>query len=191
MLACARLMQLKVGTSIIDLGGQPGIWRDVSVPLNVVVLNLPGMAIPSGESHHSFTFVAGDACAVDDVEDKAFDVAFSNSVIEHVGDDAKQQAFANEVRRLGRSYWVQTPAIWYPIEAHTGMPFWWFYPEALRQYFFRGWRSKLPAWTQSMEETRVLTRHRLETLFPEASIHVERSLGIPKSYSAWYLAHQE
>lgn len=182
----SRLMGLQSGLSVIDLGGQPGVWRDVEPVLDVVILNLPGAAKPADPSHHHYKFVDGDACAVDAFADRSFDLVFSNSVIEHVGDEDKQRAFAREVRRLGRSYWVQTPSIWFPIEAHTGMPFWWFYPEPLRQYFFRGWKAKLPAWTESMEETRVLKKQLLQSLFPEASIYVETYFGIPKSYTAWY-----
>jgi hypothetical protein len=54
--------------------------------------------------------------------DAAFDVVFSNSVIEHVGDAASQERFAREVARVGRSYWVQTPNRWFPVEQHLLTP---------------------------------------------------------------------
>jgi hypothetical protein len=66
------------------------------------------------------------------------------------------------------------------------MPFWWFYPTRLRQYFLEGWRKKLPAWTEMVEGTRVLTKADLERLFPEATILVETAFGIPKSYIAYF-----
>ena len=80
---------------------------------------------------------------------------------------------------------VQTPSKWFPVEAHTAMPFWWFYPAAMRRMFLRQWRKKLPLWSDAMAATRVLTRERLLALFPEARMYVEWVGGIPKSYAAY------
>lgn len=179
------LMGIRSGMSVLDLGGLPAIWEDVQFPLAITVLNLPGVAQRAGRSHHDFRYVEGDACRVDGFEDGHFDAVFSNSVIEHVGPADKQADFAREVRRLGRSYWVQTPSKWFPIEAHCGMPLWWFYPAGLRRYFIESWRRKLPAWTAMVEDTRVLSRGDLQRLFPEATILVERACGFPKSYVAY------
>jgi methyltransferase family protein len=182
------LMGLKEGMSVLDLGGQPMIWDSVPARLDLTILNLPGVAERSSASHHKIRYVEGDACSVTGFEGRQFDNVFSNSVIEHVGSADKQADFAREVRRLGKSYWVQTPTKWFPIEAHCGMPFWWFYPRRLRQYFIEGWRRKLPAWTEMVEGTRVLTRSELQRLFPEATIRVETVCGIPKSYIAYFRA---
>ena len=185
-----RMLQIKPGTRVLDLGGSPSIWENVPVPLDITILNLPG-GIPSdaldsfdaGTSIHTFHFVEGDACNVRQFSDRSFDLAFSNSVIEHVGPQEKQEAFAREAVRLGKSYWVQTPSAWFPIEAHTGMPFYWFYPEQLRSWLLRRSRKKLPAWwTEYIAETRVLSRRRLVELFPSARVHVEFFFGFPKSY---------
>ena len=180
------LMGIRAGMSIIDLGGTSMIWSGVSQRLNLTILNLPGGLGTSQSSHHSIRFVEGDACHVDEFRDWSFDSVFSNSVIEHVGPVDKQEAFASEVRRLGKSYWVQTPSKWFPIEAHCGMPFWWLYPKWLRDGFVARWRKKLPAWTQMVEETTVLTKAEMRRLFPEAKILTEMSFGIPKSYIAFY-----
>jgi hypothetical protein len=170
---------------VLDLGGTPSIWADVPVPLNITLLNLPGTATPADETHHAFTYVEGDACHVDRYAPGDFDVVFSNSVIEHVGPEENQHLFAREVLRLGRTYWVQTPSPWFPIEAHCGMPFWWQYPAPLRERIIRRWRRKLPAWSEMVAGTRVLTVARLRDLFPDAQIRVELALGLPKSYVAF------
>ncbi len=177
------LMQLKPGMRVLDLGGQPGIWNFISTPLHITILNLPGVAKPSTpESIHNFDFVVGDACDVSQYEDNSFDVVFSNSVIEHVGGDEKQAAFACEVRRLASCYWVQTPSIWFPVEAHTGMPFWFFMPAFVRKRFIRNWEKKLPDWTQMVVETTVLSKAQMQNYFPDGSILTERKYGFPKSY---------
>jgi hypothetical protein len=62
------------------------------------------------------------------------------------------------------------------------MPLWWFYPAALRRWFIRRWRKKVPAWTQMVEETRVLSLRRLRSLFPESETYTEWLLMFPKSY---------
>ena len=185
MRSYVSLMRIREGMAVLDLGGQPEIWNGVGPALDITILNLPGVADTAAKSHHRIHYLEGDACRVDGFESDQFDTVFSNSVIEHVGPEARQTAFANEVRRLGRSYWVQTPAKWFPIEAHCGMPFWWFYPAWLKRRFLESWRRRLPAWTRMVEETRVLTRRELQRLFPEATILVETYLGIPKSYVAY------
>lgn len=180
------LMNLKEGMSVLDLGGLPRIWDSVADCLNLTILNLPGSVEPSAPSHHRIRYVEGDACQVREVERRSFDSVFSNSVIEHVGSVDKQAAFASEVRRLGKSYWVQTPARWFPIEAHCGMPFWWFYPSGIRRWLVESWRKKLPEWTEMVESTTVLTKKQMRRLFPEATVITERSFGFPKSYIAYF-----
>ena len=145
MRSYVALMDVKEGTSVLDLGGQPMIWDSVPFQINLTILNLPGIAVANHISNHRIEYVTGDACNVERYLDGTFDTVFSNSVIEHVGSCVKQGEFAREVRRLGKSYWVQTPSKWFPIEAHCGMPFWWFYPKILRRHLVERWRKTLPA----------------------------------------------
>lgn len=186
MRAFVNLMGVKTGMSILDLGGLPQIWDSVPLPLNITILNLPGCARCNTPTHHNISYVEGDACDISDFKDRSFDLVFSNSVIEHVGSAEKQSSFTREVRRCGKSYWVQTPSIWFPIEAHCGMPFWWFYPTKIRDYFIKNWRKKYPHWAQMVEETTVLSRADLVRLFPEATLMTETLFGLPKSYIAYF-----
>lgn len=180
-----RLMNVSGDETILDLGGHPRIWDSVKQPLDITMLNLPGTIDWSAPTHHRGTYVEGDATNVAQYTDDAFDIVFSNSVIEHVGNENARASFAKEARRLGRSYWVQTPSKYFPIEAHNGMPFWWYYPEAVKKYFIKRWREKLPEWTDMVEGTDIVTRRELETLFPDGEIIVERVWGFPKSYVAY------
>ena len=181
-------IHLEEGMKVIDLGGSSMIWQYVDVPLEITFVNLTfdEHTSPSSDQamHHNFTYLVGDACNVE-ARDGSYDFVFSNSVIEHVGNVDQQRRFAHEVKRLAPQYWVQTPAVWFPLEAHTGMPFWWFYPASLRSYFINKWREKLPAWTDMIEGTTIVRLGDLKSYFPDASIATERSLGIVKSYSAY------
>ena len=187
-------LKIKPGTRVLDLGGAPAIWEHVSVPLEITLLNLPGAVSPGefevlkspGLRHHTIHVVEGDACNVEQFGNRSFDLVFSNSVIEHVGPPEKQAEFAREVLRLGKSYWVQTPSKWFPIEAHSGMPFYWFYPEWLKAALMRSWRKRLPSWWGDyIGTTRVLSRRRMAELFPNGRTRVEYFCGFPKSYVSY------
>ena len=42
-----RMLDIKPGTRVLDLGGSPSIWENVAVPLDITILNLPGGFRPS------------------------------------------------------------------------------------------------------------------------------------------------
>lgn len=114
---------------IIDLGGSPYMWQLIDHDFNVTLVNLPSK-LPPTKRPSGFTFVEGDATNLSNLfEDKSFEIVYANSVIEHVGDEQKQAAFAAEVYRLANSYWVQTPSDRCPIEPHTGIPYYWKLPK--------------------------------------------------------------
>lgn len=184
MASFIREMGLSGGERIIDLGGAPGSWRYIPFPLKIVIVNLPGAVERDPNTHHEIEYIEGDACDLSQYADGSFDIAFSNSVIEHVGGPEKRAALAREARRLAPRYWVQTPSIWFPIEAHTYLPFWWFYPPFAKRAFIRRWRRTLPAWCEMIEGTTVLSRAEVRGLFPDARILTERSFGLTKSYIA-------
>ena len=67
------------------------------------------------------TWIFADGCRLP-FPDKSFDVVFSNSVIEHLGDPRKHEQYAREIARVGVRYFVQTPNRWFPIEPHLLTP---------------------------------------------------------------------
>jgi len=69
-----------------------------------------------------YTYVLGDGTNLK-YADREFDIAYSNSVIEHLSAYKNQQKFANEMRRVGQKVWCQTPARWFFIEPHYITPF--------------------------------------------------------------------
>ena len=58
--------------------------------------------------------IQSDALAIP-FADRSFDLAMSNSVIEHVPDQAKFDAV---VMRVGRRIYCQTPSKWFTVEPH-------------------------------------------------------------------------
>jgi hypothetical protein len=185
MVRLVALMQPRPGERLTDLGGNARFRAALDVPLDITVPNLPREVDRSGAPpHHRMTCLEGDATATG-LPDGAFDIAVSNSVIEHVGGPGKQRAFAAEARRLAPRHRVQTPSIWFPVEAHTHMPFRWAYPAPLKRWFIRRWEAKLPAWCETIKGTTVITRAELAAMFPDSAIWTGRFAGLPKSYVAW------
>jgi SAM-dependent methyltransferase len=54
--------------------------------------------------------------------DGAFDIVWSNAVLEHVGDRDAQLHFLREARRVGRHVFLTTPNRGFPIEVHSRLP---------------------------------------------------------------------
>jgi SAM-dependent methyltransferase len=121
-------------------------------------------------------FVQADATAGLPFGDGEFDFAFSNSVIEHV-DPAQRAAFAAEIRRVARGWWVQTPAFGFPIEPHSLLPAAHWLPRSLRRPY---WRLGVAG---DWEEIALLTRRELGTLFGSPVIP-ERLGPLTKSWIA-------
>lgn len=170
---------------IVDLGGNSYVWELFDNDFDVTLVNLPGSFTTIGKVG-KFKFVEGDATDLSTVfADKSFDIVFSNSVIEHVGDEQKQKAFAGEVYRLANAYWVQTPSNLFPLEPHTGVPFYWQLPKAARERLQKSWEKKLPVWTEMVRGTTVLSRQQMKNLFPDAKFYTERKLLLEKSYTAY------
>ena len=111
------------------------------------------------ERHPQVAYVQGDACALP-FADRAFDVVFSNAVIEHVGDEDRQRAFVTEAVRVGRRVFVTTPNRWFPVEVHTRLPFVHWLPEAGAH---RAYELARKPWAR---EIRLLGPAGLAALFP-------------------------
>jgi len=178
---------------VLDVGGTPEFWEQMgtSPGLSVVLLNVKERQT----SLPNFTCVVGDAAEMSLFQDKEFDVAFSNSVIEHVGDRARQAKMAKEIIRVGKRYFVQTPNYYFPIEPHFLFPFFQFLPMAckvfLLRHFAMGWigkQSTKEAARDAAGAIHLLTRKALRDLFPSAEIYKEKVLGLTKSlvaYGGW------
>ena len=187
----ARQLGITPATRVLDIGGTPECWELLAERPRVTLLNTPRAAEEVGRAA---AWVAGDGRALP-FRDGAFDVVFSNSVIEHVGDGESQRRFAREVARVGRGYWVQTPNRWFPVEQHLITP--------LVHWLPRRWqRAIVPRcnlWSllvrvtpdrrrfyieHYLSDVRLLSAGEVSELFPGASVIRERVLGWTKSLIA-------
>jgi SAM-dependent methyltransferase len=57
------------------------------------------------------------------IKDQAFDIAWSNAVLEHVGNNAAQILFLKEIYRCSKRAFITTPNLYFPFELHTRIPF--------------------------------------------------------------------
>ena len=104
-------------------------------------------------------YVQADACALP-FPDGAFDIYFSNAVIEHVGGRERQrQAVAEALRVAGRVF-LTTPNRWFPVEVHTRLPFVHWLPERAAR---RAYELARKPWAA---ENRLLGPRDLRELFP-------------------------
>ncbi|MCX6744123.1 MAG: class I SAM-dependent methyltransferase [Candidatus Parcubacteria bacterium] len=53
---------------------------------------------------------------------KQFDLCWSNAVLEHVGGEADQVLFLQEIKRVSKRAFISTPNKCFPIELHTKIP---------------------------------------------------------------------
>ena len=96
--------------------------------------------------------------------DKEFDIAFSNAVIEHVGNRENQRTFILEMLRVSRAFFLTTPNRWFPVEFHTAWPFIHFLP---KKVYRRILAALGEAYWSKEENLNLLSRKELKALFPE------------------------
>lgn len=186
MIEFATTIGLTPATRVLDVGGTPFNWELSPVRPRVTLLNIEQ---PNYETPADMTYVQGDGCALH-FADGAFDVVYSNSVIEHVGTFDRQRRFAAESARVGRSYYVQTPNRWFPVEPHLITPFFHFLPRRwqiplVRNFSLWGLVNRPDRATRAWyDDVRLITKNELRTLFPDARIISERVVGLAKSYTA-------
>jgi len=191
----ALLKTVPKPVNILDMGGTQRFWEVMDFTnepdVFITLLNLT----PPTVLYRNFLGVQGNALDLSRFREKEFDIVFSNSVIEHVGNYDNQRKMAQEVHRIGKRYFVQTPNYYFPIEPHFLFPGFQWMPIRLRilliRHFKLGWVDKISDYDKAKEliqNTRLLTRKALTTLFPNASLYEEKIFGLVKSfvvYDGW------
>lgn len=187
----ARAFAVTNETRILDVGGTPFNWSLLDVQPRVTIVNMP-RAREAFDAQFQSVFADGRALPF---PGRSFDIVFSNSVIEHVGNFESQRQFAAEIARVGRAYWVQTPNRSFPVEPHLLTPFLHFLPARWQRRIAR----KFTVWAvierptpdrqefyieHYLRDIRLLDAAELVRLFPGAEIVRERLGGLTKSLIA-------
>jgi SAM-dependent methyltransferase len=146
---------LHPGARVLDVGcGRLGL-RALEPELDITGVDL------ADQPGHPGPFVRADATSRLPFADGEFDLVYCSSVVEHVPPDLRE-AFAAELRRVGRGWFVQTPARSFPIEPHSLLPGAHWLPPRLRKPY---WRVGAAG---SWEDISLLSRGELEALFGPA-----------------------
>ncbi|MBT3915524.1 MAG: methyltransferase domain-containing protein [Rhodospirillaceae bacterium] len=181
-----ELFNLKDSDSILDVGGGILNWNYISIRPKITIGNIN--IEDRDEERFSFRNIDGTNLPY---KDDSFDIAFSNSVIEHVGDWDKQEQFAVEIQRVAKNYYVQTPNKWFPIEPHFVSPL----IHLLPRNIFRKLLPFLSLWywvnrpskqhvDKIFSQTKLLSESQMRELFPDAKIIREKFLFFSKSIIA-------
>jgi SAM-dependent methyltransferase len=146
------LTGIQAGARALDVGcGQIGL-RALEPDLDITgvdVVERPGYPGP---------FVRADASERLPFADDEFDLVYCSSVIEHVP-PPRRPALAAEIRRVGRGWYVQTPAWSFPIEPHALLPAAHWLPVGLRRRYWK--LGAAGAW----EDISLLRRSEMQELF--------------------------
>jgi len=183
---------------VLDVGGLPRAWQGVPIESEITILNIEALDDFEGSFlRANHVSVVGDGTRLQ-FADKSFDMVYSNSVIEHLGTWERQQAFAAEACRVGRGYWIQTPAREFPLEPHYFGPFVHWFSKPVQKRLLRNFtlwgllgRPTEKILDAVLAELRLLTFREFRKLFPAGQTWVERVLGLPKSYTAYALPAME
>ncbi|PHR13745.1 MAG: hypothetical protein COA40_04170 [Aequorivita sp.] len=177
--------------TILDVGGTESFWinRGYQEKLNIeiILLNLTQF-----ETHHpNMTSVKGDACDLSEYDNNKFDLVFSNSVIEHLYTFENQKRMAEEVQRVGKNYYIQTPYKYFFVEPHYLLPYFQFLPKKAKIFILsktklsRGTKISVEDAKDQAEQIILVSKKRMKQLFPTAKIYKEKFLGMTKSLTAY------
>ncbi len=114
--------------SIVDVGVNAVEYSDTdnylerfyTHPEHVTAVSLDDVTAVRAQ-YPAVTFVQADGTRLP-FADSQFDIAFSNAVIEHVGNAPDQEKFLNELVRVSKRGYLTTPNKFFPIEVHTRTP---------------------------------------------------------------------
>lgn len=185
-----KLNQLPKPVKILDVGGNQDFWVNAGLQndqdVQITILNLEVQDV----KYDNFVSVSGNATNLSEYKSNEFDIAFSNSVIEHLYSGENQKKMADEIIRVGTYHYVQTPNKYFIIEPHYLIPFFQFIPKRIRFWIltktrlsrFRKWPKKNAQ--QYLDEIVLLSENDMRKFFPSSRIWKEKFFWMTKSFTA-------
>jgi ubiquinone/menaquinone biosynthesis C-methylase UbiE len=184
-----KFNKMKKPISILDVGGKINFWENRGLAGNndykITIINIE----KEKSQYSNIKTLISDATDLSQFADKSFDVAHSNSVIEHLYNFENQQKMSSEIMRVGEKYIVQTPNKYFFLEPHYLLPFFQFIPNKLKYSILTKTKlSRLKKWNKKfasryIEEIRLLSLKDMKQLFPNSKINFEKFLGMNKSFT--------
>jgi ubiquinone/menaquinone biosynthesis C-methylase UbiE len=178
------------GFKVLDIGGQVDEATAQVIESHegtLYVVNIMREHLETIKAQHpGVRVVVADARCLPFADD-AFDLVYSNAVIEHVGDFDDQAAMAREVARVGKSWFITTPNRWFPFEFHMRLPFVsWLPARTLRRvgrmysynHVARRYESGID------RQLRLMTKGEMRRVFPQSEIVACRVTIFPETLIA-------
>jgi ubiquinone/menaquinone biosynthesis C-methylase UbiE len=186
-----KLFKPRPGDRVLDVGAAGDVFsrytfEDVyPYPERIVGGGYELGEVQSARRHYRQpAYVVFDGCSIP-FPDKSFDLVFSNAVIEHIIGRPRQEAFAREVMRVGRSWFVTTPNYWYPFESHHHLPLFQFLPRSAQMAYNRLLGTHIAKGT--VQELALLSARQLRQLFPGSQIVGVRVTFWPETLVAYHI----
>ena len=176
---------------ILDVGGTLEYWETFDYT-NKDDIDIVNFKVNETSPYLNISLIEGDATNMHYFVDNAYDVVFSNSVIEHLYTYSQQEKMCKEIMRVAKYLFVQTPNYYFPYEPHYRTLFFQMFPKSLKLYLIRNFdvrgKTKLekPLDKESAvniaNRIRLLKRKELKRLFPNYIIVEEKYFGLVKSF---------
>jgi SAM-dependent methyltransferase len=185
-----KIRRMNKPVTILDIGGTVRFWTDENYHQKDVLITIINMR-PEESLHSNIKVMMGDACDLSMFKDQAFDISFSNSLIEHLFTRVNQTKMANEAMRVGKYFFIQTPNRYFPIEPHFKFPFFQFLPRALKIFLqtktslINGVKYDREYARNMVDEIKLLSKKDMQKLFPKSNLLIERFLWFAKSFVAY------
>jgi hypothetical protein len=197
------LRSLRRPVRLLDCGGTLEFWETtgktalLELDVEVTILNLFELKEPAPR----IKWHVGDVRDLSRFRNGEFDVVFSNAVINLMPTGDDQRRMSEEMMRVGKRIFVQSPNRYFPLDWRTLVPFFHLLNPRIQAWCFshfgvgRYRRVRDPAKAYVLAtRVRDLSAREMRELFPECSIFRERFCGLTKSltaYRGWSVAGDE